>query len=54
MKPDIKRIQSMKRFPIRAVQLQKMASGLKFQIWEQEGFSYLCSKNKAADQLPRS
>ena len=33
-----------------AVQLQKMARGLKFQIWKVEGSYYLCSKNKGADQ----
>ena len=34
-----------------AVQLQKMARGLKFQIKEVEGFLYPCSENKGADQL---
>ena len=34
-----------------AVQLQKMARGLKFQIKKVEGSYYLCSKNKGADQL---
>ena len=34
-----------------AVQLQKMARGLKFQIWKVEGLYYLCSENKGADQL---
>ena len=34
-----------------AVQLQKMATGLKFRIKEVEGLYYLCSKNKGADQL---
>ena len=34
-----------------AVQLQKMARGLKFQIKKVEGFYYLCSENKGADQL---
>ena len=34
-----------------AVQLQKMARGLKFQIKKVEGLYYLCSKNKGADQL---
>ena len=34
-----------------AVQLQKMASGLKFRIQEEEGLYYLCSKSKGADQL---
>ena len=34
-----------------AVQLQKMASGLKFQIKKVEGLYYLCSENIGADQL---
>ena len=34
-----------------AVQLQKMARGLKFWIKEIEGLYYLCSENKGADQL---
>ena len=34
-----------------AVQPQKMAIGLKFQIKEVEGLYYPCSENKAADQL---
>ena len=34
-----------------AVQLQKMARCLKFQIKKVEGLYYLCSKNKGADQL---
>ena len=34
-----------------AVQLQKMARGLKFRIEEVEGLYYLCSENKGADQL---
>ena len=34
-----------------AVQLQKMARGLKFRIQEVEGLYYLCSENKGADQL---
>ena len=34
-----------------AVQLQKMAKGLKFWIEKEEGLYYLCSKNKGADQL---
>ena len=34
-----------------AVQLQKMARGLKFWIWKEEGLSYQCSENKGADQL---
>ena len=34
-----------------AVQLQKMARGLKFQIYGVEGLYYLCSENKGADQL---
>ena len=35
----------------RAVQLQKMARGLKFRIKEVEVWYYLCSENKGADQL---
>ena len=43
-------------FPIwsdtnQAVQLQKMATGLKFRIFKVEGLHYLCSENKGADQL---
>ena len=34
-----------------AVQLQKMARGLKFQIQKVGGLYYLCSENKGADQL---
>ena len=34
-----------------AVQLQKMAKGLKFWIKKVEGLYYLCSENKSADQL---
>ena len=34
-----------------AVQLQKMARGMKFWIEKVEGLYYLCSKNKGADQL---
>ena len=34
-----------------AVQLQKMARGLKFWIEKIEGLYYLCSENKDADQL---
>ena len=34
-----------------AVQLQKMARGLKFRISEVEGLYYPCSENKGADQL---
>ena len=34
-----------------AVQLQKMARGLKFRIYKVEGSYYLCSENKGADQL---
>ena len=34
-----------------AVQPQKMARGLRFQIYKEEGLSCLCSKNKGADQL---
>ena len=36
----------------RALQPQKMARGLRFQIKEVEGMYYLCSENKDADQLP--
>ena len=35
----------------RAVQPQKMARGLKFQIKEIEGLYYLCRKDKGIDQL---
>ena len=35
----------------RTEQLQKMARGLKFRIYEAEGLYYLCSENKGADQL---
>ena len=35
----------------RAVQSQKMARGLKFCIYEEEGLYYPCSENKGADQL---
>ena len=34
-----------------AVQLQKMARGLKFRIEKVEVLYYLCSENKGADQL---
>ena len=34
-----------------AVQLQKMARGLKLRIKKVEGLYYLCSENKDADQL---
>ena len=34
-----------------AVQLQKMARGLKFWVKKVEGLYYLCSENKGADQL---
>ena len=34
-----------------AVQLQKMARGLKFRTKKAEGLYYLCSENKGADQL---
>ena len=34
-----------------AVQLQKMAGGLKFWIKKVEGLYYLCSENKGTDQL---
>ena len=37
--------------PVRAVQPQKMARGLKFRIDEVEGLYYLRSENKNADQL---
>ena len=32
-----------------AVQLQKMASGLKFRLMNVEGLYYLCSENKGSD-----
>ena len=35
----------------RAVWPQKMAKGFTFRILEVQGFQYLCSKNKHADQL---
>ena len=35
----------------KAVQLQKMARGLKFRIQEVEELYYLCSENKGVDQL---
>ena len=35
----------------RAVQPQKMARGLKFRIYIEEGLHYPCSENKGADQL---
>ena len=35
----------------RAVQPQKIAGGLKFRIYVEEGLYYLCSENKGADQL---
>ena len=35
----------------RAVQLQKMARGLKICVYEVEGLYYPCSENKGADQL---
>ena len=35
----------------RAVQPQKIARGLKFQVSEVEGLYYPCSENKGADQL---
>ena len=35
----------------RAVQPQKMAIGLKFRIYIEEGSLYPCSENKGADQL---
>ena len=34
-----------------AVQLQKMARGLKFRIKKKDGLYYLCCGNKGADQL---
>ena len=34
-----------------AVQVQKMARGLNFQILKVEELYYLCSENKGADQL---
>ena len=34
-----------------ALQLQKMARGLKFQIKKEEGLYFLCSENKGADQI---
>ena len=34
-----------------AVQIQKMTRGLKFRIYEIQGLYYICSENKAADQL---
>ena len=34
-----------------AVQLQKMARGLKFQIYKEEGLYYLCSENKGAEHV---
>ena len=34
-----------------AVQLQKMARGLKFRIQKVKGLQCLCSENKGADQL---
>ena len=34
-----------------AVQVQKMARGLKFRIKKVEGLYYPCSENKGADQL---
>ena len=35
----------------RAVRPQKMARGLKFRNWKEEGLYYPCSENKGADQL---
>ena len=35
----------------RAIQPQKMARGLKFWIYIEEGSHYPCSENKGADQL---
>ena len=34
-----------------AVQLQKMARGLKLRIYKVEGLDFICSENKGADQL---
>ena len=34
-----------------AVGPQKMARGLKFRIYEEEGLYYLCSENKGTDKL---
>ena len=34
-----------------AVQLQKMARGLKFWIYKVKGLYFLCSENKGADKL---
>ena len=34
-----------------AIQLQKMAKGLKFRIEKVKGWYYLCSENKGADEL---
>ena len=34
-----------------AVQLQKMSRSLKCRLKNKEGFHYLCSENKGADQL---
>ena len=34
-----------------AVQLQKIDRGLKFRVKKAEGFYFLCSENKGADQL---
>ena len=35
----------------RAVQPQKIARGLKVQVWKVEKLFYRCSENKGADQL---
>ena len=35
----------------RALQPLKMARGLKFCVYEEEGLYYLCSENKGTDQL---
>ena len=35
----------------RTVQPQKMARGLKFRLYEEEGLHYICSENKGADQV---
>ena len=44
------------RFPTwsdtnQAVHLQKLARGLKFRTYIEEGSNYLCSENKGADQF---
>ena len=59
--PDTKQLSRVMRKPTfwfptwsdtnRAVQLQKMATGLEFRIKKVEGLYYLCSENKGADKL---